>query len=254
MARIRRIKPEIWQSADFARLSVVGRLTFIALVTQADDEGRLRTDPQHLAIAFLHNPSLAPEIDAQLSEMARLGMIQRYKDAQKLPCVALPNFAAHQLIDKPTPSRIQKPPEKSGRSRRALPETSPTTPSLSKEGSKEGEEVSNEVGAGAAHELVERLSEILTQQGVRFKATKVWFVEADRLIRVDQRDPAEALAVLEWATSNAFWQPNILSLPKFREKYDQLRLQRERELMGGVHVSAAEQSGQRLLQEAGRLS
>ena len=52
MARIRRLKPDIWQSADFARLSLVGRLAFVIMITQADDEGRLRTGAHHLALAF----------------------------------------------------------------------------------------------------------------------------------------------------------------------------------------------------------
>jgi len=32
-----------------------------------------------------------------------------------------------------------------------------------------------------------------------------------------------------WKANNEFWKANILSLPKLREKYDQMRLQAQRE-------------------------
>ena len=35
--------------------------------------------------------------------------------------------------------------------------------------------------------------------------------------------------IIEWATSDDFWKPNILSAVKLRAKYDQLRLSAERD-------------------------
>jgi hypothetical protein len=42
-------------------------------------------------------------------------------------------------------------------------------------------------------------------------------------LRLDKRPLEEAIKVLDWATQDEFWRPNILSMPTFREKYDTLR-------------------------------
>jgi DNA-binding transcriptional ArsR family regulator len=54
--------------------------------------------------------------------------------------------------------------------------------------------------------------------------TKQWRTEARRLVEVDHRDPAEAEELLRWCQADPFWRSNIMSMPKFRAKYDQLRL------------------------------
>lgn len=107
--RIRSIKPEIWQSADFVGLSVLGRLAFVALISNADDEGRLRTDTSHLAKIYLSGaPRLA--VEAQLARMEAFGMIVRYQ-AEGHPCVMVTNWSAHQKVDHPSKSRIPGPPD-----------------------------------------------------------------------------------------------------------------------------------------------
>jgi DNA-binding transcriptional ArsR family regulator len=55
-----------------------------------------------------------------------------------------------------------------------------------------------------------------------------WLDAARLLVDRDGRDPHEARELIQWAAADEFWRGNILSLPKFREKYDQLRLQRAR--------------------------
>src|SRR5438046_1410541 len=94
------------------------------MITQADDEGRLRTGAHHLALAFFHDVSLTPEIESQLHQMVRLRKIQLYKDDKNESCVSLINFASHHVSERPTPSRIQKPPHKSPSLRRVLGEDS----------------------------------------------------------------------------------------------------------------------------------
>lgn len=56
-----------------------------------------------------------------------------------------------------------------------------------------------------------------------------WLTEARLMVDKDGWSPHDAKSLLEWATSHQFWKGNILSMPKFREKADQLRLQRDRE-------------------------
>ena len=55
-------------------------------------------------------------------------------------------------------------------------------------------------------------------------------VDAARLILDrDKRPEDEVHRVIEWATSDDFWKPNILSAVKLRSRYDQLRLSAERD-------------------------
>lgn len=50
-----------------------------------------------------------------------------------------------------------------------------------------------------------------------------WAIEADRLLRIDGRDLAEAMRLIEWCQRDPFWSANILSMAKFRKQYDQLK-------------------------------
>jgi phage replication O-like protein O len=55
-----------------------------------------------------------------------------------------------------------------------------------------------------------------------------WAKTIDRMIRLDQRDPAEIQIIIEWSQTDKFWQNNILSTEKLREKYDQLALKAQK--------------------------
>lgn len=51
-----------------------------------------------------------------------------------------------------------------------------------------------------------------------------WAKDLDRMIRLDHRTPEGIEAVLRWSQADPFWQANILSGAKLREKFDQLDL------------------------------
>ncbi|RFA14578.1 hypothetical protein B7R21_06435 [Subtercola boreus] len=53
---------------------------------------------------------------------------------------------------------------------------------------------------------------------------------------------ADARRVLLWSQSNDFWSKNILSMPKFREKFDQLAMKSK----GASGSSTLERNLQRL--------
>ena len=52
-----------------------------------------------------------------------------------------------------------------------------------------------------------------------------WATEADRMMRLDKRDPQEAANLITWAQNDSFWRANILSMGKFRKQYDTLKRQ-----------------------------
>jgi len=54
-----------------------------------------------------------------------------------------------------------------------------------------------------------------------------WALEADKMMRLEKRPLEEARRVMEWCQQDSFWKINILSMGKFREKYDQLKLKME---------------------------
>ena len=76
-----------------------------------------------------------------------------------------------------------------------------------------------------AKRLTTTLVDALESRGVKTPTSlKAWNVEARRLLDIDHRPLEEALRVLAWSQHDPFWSRNILSMPKFRQKYDQLRL------------------------------
>lgn len=112
MARIRTIKPEIWASEILGRMTPLARLTYIGLISLADDDGRGRADIRLLR-SHLHpygSPNVLRSVPAALSQLAQ-------EDADGIPMAVfyshgscsyywLPTFNAHQRIDKPRPSKI----------------------------------------------------------------------------------------------------------------------------------------------------
>lgn len=134
MPRIRTIKPEIWDSPDFMDLPAAGQLTFIALISLADDHGRLRGDARHVHLVALRQ--VPPEEIAQhLAQMERLGMVRCYV-VEERPYAQLLNWSKHQKVDHAKDSVYPPPPSASprdGSRRRAKPrDGSRATPEASR--------------------------------------------------------------------------------------------------------------------------
>ena len=86
------------------------------------------------------------------------------------------------------------------------------------------EDLSSELRPDVA-ELLDHLDRCIVANGAKKpNRTKANLNAARLLIDRDGRDPDEARQLITWATSDDFWRSNILSMVKFREKYDQLRL------------------------------
>lgn len=81
-----------------------------------------------------------------------------------------------------------------------------------------------------ARKLAERLVELIVADGKSKKPniSQQWLDAGRLLLTMDGRDVHEALALLEWVhTPGNFWRKNVRSMPKFRDKYDQLRIDAE---------------------------
>lgn len=55
--------------------------------------------------------------------------------------------------------------------------------------------------------------------------TKRWEDACRLMLDRDGRTPEQIAYLINWAQSDSFWRSNILSMPKLRDKFDQLRLQ-----------------------------
>lgn len=77
-------------------------------------------------------------------------------------------------------------------------------------------------------DLCSALSEALSHNGVKHTIGKRWHTAARLILDNDGRPFDEVIEVIDYATTDDFWKPNILSMPKLRAKYDTLRLQMQR--------------------------
>ncbi len=124
------------------------------------------------------------------------------------------------LPQKPTPVRIND-----GRNSQA---TELMTVETGKEKEKEKEKEKKYTNDSDSILLAEFFIGLLDARGYEWKGGKKpdnqkWAVEFDKLIRIDKRPAERIKEVLRWCQSpGCFWQSNILSPSKLREKWGQL--------------------------------
>ena len=79
-------------------------------------------------------------------------------------------------------------------------------------------------------ELCNLLADLIEQNGSKRPTIgKTWLDAARLMLDKDGRDAAKAANLIRWSQDSTFWKATILSMPKFREQYDKLRLQALRE-------------------------
>lgn len=111
MARIRAIKPEFWLDEEIASWPHVTRLAYIGLWNEADDEGRMRANLAYLKNRiFPYEPRL--DIETVLGPIITTGKLVVYKVGGQT-FGFLPNFTDHQVINRPSASKLPAPHEAS---------------------------------------------------------------------------------------------------------------------------------------------
>lgn len=234
--RIRTIKPEWPQDEAIGSVSREARLLYLGLTSQADDEGRLRGGlPLLRAQIYPYDTDLQlPELERWLDELEPQRLITRYEVDGK-PYISLPRWADEQRVDRPTTSRFPEPPANARMSSVPPRDSSRGTDEQSRDIALDHDldhdrdlELSSAV-ADEVREDVDRvctlLADLIERNGSkRPMITKAWRDHARLMLDKDGRHLEEVLRVVEWSQKDGFWRSNILSLPKLREKYDQLRL------------------------------
>jgi len=85
--------------------------------------------------------------------------------------------------------------------------------------------------------LCNRLAERVEANGAkRPTVTKGWRDAARLLIDKDGRTEEQIAWLIDWATADSFWRSNILSMPKLREKFDQMLIRARPEVSNIRHL------------------
>lgn len=111
MARIRSVKPDFWDDEAIGEISRDARLLFIGLITQADDDGRLKGSPKLLKGKLLaYDDVTIQEVSGWLAELVESELIISYQVGGR-PFIALPSWHKHQRISHKTDSALPSPSE-----------------------------------------------------------------------------------------------------------------------------------------------
>lgn len=90
--------------------------------------------------------------------------------------------------------------------------------------------------------LSQLLADLIRQRDPKAKVaplSKGWLDAIRLLLERDGRTPAEVEHVIRWCQADPFWQANILSAPKLRAKFDQLRAKASARGAAGSRSAAA---------------
>ncbi len=101
MPRRRMVDPEIWRNEKIGSLPDAGRLLFIGIFSQADDDGRLKASPRYLmATIFPYDKDkTAEDVKHLRDQCAELGLIRLYTN-NKEEYLDIPGWHEHQQIRK----------------------------------------------------------------------------------------------------------------------------------------------------------
>lgn len=223
--------------------------------------GDLERDPTEASV----------RVHGGLKRLHAAGLIDRYEvDGRRF--LAVVTFHKHQRINRPTPSRLPAPtsgnpipPDDSVMTHVQRSEDSP--PGTEEQGNR-GSTTSSSADAPDHGSRPSRLTkEIRGKTGRRTPAlsrddveavcarlrdlvaanlvaangpeakvptvTQEWRRQARLMLDNDKRELSKVLNLIEWCQADTFWQSNIMSIPKFRQQYDQLALKARQEWSQG---------------------
>jgi len=266
MARTRLINPEFFLHEGLGLCSPHARLLFIALWTQADREGRLRWIPLRIhGQTFPHEPGI--DVSALATELVEAGCLTVYEaDSRRFAHVL--NFTRWQSPHRnETSSRIPAPEDAdhglfgallsaSTKGRPKVDQRTACTSLVVTQSHSPTTGCPDPGGAGtpsttdrASGVLAEELRDAIATHSPQYakkvsgKRLSSWAEIIERLIRLDEAQPADIRRVIQWAhldEEGAFWRANILSASALRKQYPRLRLLiREKKTATEVDVDAA---------------
>lgn len=110
MPRQRMIWPDLWEDEDFGRLTPSERLLFIALFSNADDEGRLVASPANLrALAFRYEDLTLDQVRTMRDHVVQTMDHVTLYEVQGSEYIQLDSWSKRQHPKYPQPSRLPAP-------------------------------------------------------------------------------------------------------------------------------------------------
>lgn len=264
--RIRTIKPRFWRSYDITALPVDVRLLFVGLWSYVDDNGVGVDDYREITADLFaledDQEAIRSFVREGLATLSRRLLVVRYK-VEQTPLIFITTWDLHQKVDRPNKPRYPRPPadydpstsangynpDDFARGSRQTREG--TSPVVGKRGRGEEKKKHEEANASSSSatatpprddvdQLCARLRDRMIGNGFKPPTiTEDWQRQSRLLLDKDGRDLTQALRLIDWATADEFWHPNIKSMGKFRAQYDTL-------------LARARQEHQRRTPEAGR--
>lgn len=239
MARIRSIKPEYWTDEKIVELDFAERLLFIGLWNFADDQGYLDYSPKRIKMQIFPGDNV--DVVEGLKKLHEASLIEAF-DGPKGVVLWITHWKKHQRVSNPAQPRFQG---LDLQKRASIDEPSGVlvTPLESSRVLGKGREGSGREGNSSSEiadaipdterddveRLCQHLSDRIVDNGtVRPPITKRWRDAARLMLDKEGRTEDQVHAAIDWCQSDGFWKANILSMPKLREKYDQLRLAAQR--------------------------
>jgi hypothetical protein len=107
MARIRTIKPEFWRDEKLSSVSAEAALLAVGLLNHSDDEGYFNAHPKLVESDVFPLRTLKVTTTELLRELSGIGYIELFLGSDGKTYGRVVNFAKHQVINKPSPSKIK---------------------------------------------------------------------------------------------------------------------------------------------------
>lgn len=247
-ARVRKIVAELVR----ARFVILDEDTDEIAVRSYIRHDKVMTQPNIAkAMGKALNTIVSPVVrDALVSELSRLYAEDPKANGWRLYAEEFPaDFAKIRGNPSPNPSGNPSPdpapdpsPMPPAYARAFSPSPSPTpTPSIYTSETDEPEPDAPEPAEAASptarptkRDDVERICAHLADRiagngSKRPNVTAKWRTAARLMLDLDGRTEAQVLAAIDWCQDSEFWRGNVLSMPKLRDQYDQLRLHALRE-------------------------
>ncbi len=110
MARKRQIDPDIWTSEQVITLPIEARLLFIGMISQADDEGRLRGSVLSLKASVFPVDNCGLDQIKDWRDKIIASKLAKYYEVEGSEYIWLPTFGKYQYMTKRFPSKLPIPP------------------------------------------------------------------------------------------------------------------------------------------------
>jgi len=188
-------------------------------------------------IRSLRNSSFiddAGRVEDILARGVELEVITVDRDRQGELTVTLPNWKKWQANARKAEQRQREadgttPPEKTKRDSSVTTERESKSKRESKRERKKKSQTASQSSSATVPAADAPLSHLLADRvadndpnGTRPRVTRRWADQERLMIERDNRKPDEAKRLIEWTVKDSFWAGNVLSMPKFREKYTTL--------------------------------